>query len=540
MRTALCMLAALGLGSSAIAGPVVRVKFDESVRATPVSGRLIVLMKSADSTLGPETQPLDGPFWEEGQPLFAIDVKDMKPGQIVEVGNGADAFPSAIDGLKPGTYEVQARLDAKRLDSEWKREPGNLYTKAKATLKINAPGENASVELNLDAVTGENKRPPTAGVEWFSVRSELLSKFRGTDVMLRAGVVLPKNYDATKTYAAVYEVPGFGGNDEGARGIARRRGRGGKDDDLAESAFWIVLDPEGPNGHTLFADSANNGPCGKALVEELIPALEKKFPLIAKPEARMLRGHSSGGWSTLWLATEYPTIFGACWSSSPDPVDFRAFQLVDIYEDRSMFALDNGLDGAFDTKQDAVRSRLAKVPQSLTRENVPSGSDLIVSYRRNDKPVMTIEREARGEDILGPDNTSGQQWDSWFAVFGPRNAAGNPAALFQINGFLDHKVAEQYRKYDIADRLRKDPDRFVPIFRDNIRLVVGSEDNFFLEQAVMLLKQDVEKLTPGGTKSAGFITIVPKLDHGSIFASAEIQAFESQMVEHLRKHGLVR
>jgi hypothetical protein len=358
--------------------------------------------------------------------------------------------------------------------------------------------------------------------------------------MLRAGVVLPKNYDATKTYAAVYEVPGFGGNDEGARGIARRRGRGGKDDDLAESAFWIVLDPEGPNGHTLFADSANNGPCGKALVEELIPALEKKFPLIAKPEARLLRGHSSGGWSTLWLATEYPKTFGACWSSSPDPVDFRAFQLVDIYEDRSMFLLDNGLDGAFDVKQDAVRARLNKVPQSLTLENVPGGNSLIVSYRRNGKPIMTIEREARGEDILGPDNTSGQQWDSWFAVFGPRNAAGNPAALFQINGLLDHKVAEQYRKYDIADRLRKEPDRFLPIFRDNIRLVVGSEDNFFLEQAVILLKQDVEKLTPGGTKGAGFITIVPKLDHGSIFGSTEIQAFESQMVEHLRKHGLVR
>lgn len=537
MRTALCLLAALGFGSSALAGPVVRVKFDESVRAMPVSGRLIVLMKSADSTLGPETQPLDGPFWEEGQPLFAIDVKDMKPGQIVEVGSGADAFPSAIDGLKPGVYEVQARLDAKRLDSEWKREPGNLYTKSKATLKINAPGENASVELTLDAVTGENKRQPTAGVEWFSVRSELLSAFRGTEVILRAGVVLPKNYDATKTYAAVYEVPGFGGNDEGARGAARRRGRGGKDDDLAESAFWIVLDPEGPNGHTLFADSANNGPCGKALVEELIPALEKKFPLIAKPEARMLRGHSSGGWSTLWLATEYPGTFGACWSSSPDPVDFRAFQLVNIYEDRSMFTLGGNAGDPAGRKLD---DRIRKVSASTTPTNVPDRGDFIVSYRRDGKPIMTVEREARGEDILGPDNTSGQQWDSWFAVFGPRNAAGNPAALFQINGLLDHKVAEQYRKYDIADRLRKNPDRFVPIFRDNIRLVVGSEDNFFLEQAVMLLKQDVEKLTPGGTKGAGFITIVPRLDHGSIFASAEIQAFESQMVEHLRKHGLVR
>jgi hypothetical protein len=255
----------------------------------------------------------------------------------------------------------------------------------------------------------------------------------------------------------------------------------------------------------------------------------------------MLRGHSSGGWSTLWLATEYPTTFGACWSSSPDPVDFRAFQLVDIYNGRSMYTIGQ-LEGAFTELQRGQHDRIMNAPASLAPVEpvVPDGDSHIVSYRRNGKPIMTIEREARGEDILGPDNTSGQQWDSWFAVFGPRNAAGNPAALFQINGLLDHKVAEQYRKYDIADRLRKNPDRFLPIFRDNIRLVVGSEDNFFLEQAVILLKQDVEKLTPGGTKGAGFITIVPKLDHGSIFASAEIQAFESQMVEHLRKHSLVR
>lgn len=526
--------------ASAFAGPVVRVSFEGSVRQAPVSGRLIVLMKAPDSTLGAETAPLDGPFWEEGQPLFAIDVKDMKPGQIVEVGSGAEGFPSAIESLKPGTYEVQARLDAQRLDSEWKREPGNLYTSARATLTIPATGGAASVDLKLDAVTDEPKRQVTAGVEWFSVRSELLSKFRGTEVTLRAGVVLPRNYDATKTYAAVYEVPGFGGNDEGARGVARRRGRGGKDDDLAESTFWIVLDPEGPNGHTLFADSANNGPCGKALVEELIPALEKRFPLIAKPETRLLRGHSSGGWSTLWLATEYPTTFGACWSSSPDPVDFRAFQLVNIYEDRSMFALDNGLDGAFDAKQDAVRARLDKVPQALKPESVPGGADLIVSYRRDGKPVMTAEREIRGEDILGPDNTSGQQWDSWFAAFGPRNAAGNPAALLQSDGLLDHKVAEQYRKYDIADRLRKDSAKYVPIFRNNIRLVVGDSDNFFLEQAVLLLKSDLERLSPAGGKDVGYITVVPGLDHGSIFRSAELRAFEPQMVEHLRSHALIR
>jgi hypothetical protein len=522
--------------ASAFAGPVVRVTIDPAARAEPATGRLVVLMKSKASGLGPNTEPLDGPFWEEEQPLFAVDVKDLKPGVAIEVGNSADSFPVPLSRLAPGTYEVQARLDMHRLDSEWKREPGNLYSSARATLVVEKVGADATVRVTLDKPVGAKPRPETPGVEWFSVRSELLSKFRGREVVLRAGVVFPAKYDPARKYAAVYEVPGFGGNDEGARGVARRRE--GKTDGLAAASFWIVLDPEGPNGHTLFADSANNGPCGRALVEELIPALEAKYPLIKERSARLLRGHSSGGWSTLWLATEYPATFGACWSSAPDPVDFRAFQLVDIYSDASMYGTEGGLQPAFDATIQRQVDRLRKVPDSLVLSKTPDGGEAIVSYRRDGKPVMTVEREARGEDVLGPDNTSGQQWDSWFAVFGPQNASGNPAALFDpATGVLDRKIAEAYRPYDLADRLRKDPAKYAPIFRKNIRLVVGNEDNFFLEQAVKLLKADLAAIPGASPDDAGFITIVPGKDHGSVFTSAELRAFEGQMLDHLRKAG---
>jgi hypothetical protein len=522
--------------ASAFAGPIVRVTIDPAARAEPATGRLVVLMKSSASGLSAKTEPLDGPFWEEEQPLFAVDVKDLMPGAVIEVGDGADAFPASLSNLKPGTYEVQARLDLHRFDSEWRREPGNLYSSARATLVVEKAGADATVSVTLDKAVAAKPRPETAGVEWFSVRSEMLSKFRGREVTLRAGVVLPAKYDPARRYAAVYEVPGFGGNDEGAVGDARRRAR--NPDTLAGETFWIVLDPEGPNGHTLFADSANNGPCGRALVEELIPALEAKYPLIREPSARLLRGHSSGGWSTLWLATEYPKTFGACWSSAPDPVDFRAFQLVDIYSDASMYGTKGGLQPAFDAANQRQVDRLRKVPDSLVRSNAPDGGEAIVSYRRDGKPVMTVEREARGEDILGPDNTSGQQWDSWFAVFGPRNASGNPAALFDpATGVLDRKVAEAYRPYDLADRLRKEPAKYAPIFRKNIRLVVGGEDNFFLEQAVKLLTADLAAIPGGSPDDTGFITIVPGKDHGSVFATPDVRAFEGQMLDHLRKAG---
>lgn len=539
----LCVLAVGVTARCACAdGPVVRVGFDAPVCDHPVTGRLVVLMKLKGSALG-DKAPLDGPFWEEEQALFAVDVNGLAPGAWIDVGGGGagapkvDACPKPLDELAPGEYEVQARLDTRRLDSDWKREGGNLFTKGRAVLVVKEKGGGASVDVKLDAVTPEPVRGPVKGVEWVSVKSKLLSKFRGRDVMMRAGVVLPAGFDASKQYAAVYDVPGFGGNDQGASQMAR--GRSGQA--LDRSVFWIVLDPEGPNGHTLFADSANNGPCGRALVEELIPALEKKFPLLAKPEARILRGHSSGGWSTLWLATEYPQVFGACWSSSPDPVDFRRFQMTDIYAMDCFYGFP--ASGLRSSTAAAAETEARKVPQGVIPGAERLGPDLLVSYRRDGKSVMTVEREAKGEDLLGPDNTSGQQWDSWFAVWGPRNEHGNPAALFDpATGLIDRAMAERYRKYDIADRLRKDPAKYAPIFRQRIRLVVGDADNFFLNEAVKLLKADLEKVpvAASGKKSAGYIKIVSGLDHSSIFSSKELEGFEGEMVEYLRQEGLAK
>jgi hypothetical protein len=277
---------------------------------------------------------------------------------------------------------------------------------------------------------------------------------------------------------------------------------------LARDCFWIVLDPESGNGHTLFADSANNGPCGAALVEELIPALEAKYNLDPEVGARLLRGHSSGGWSTLWLATTYPQTFGACWSSSPDPVDFHRFQSVDIYGQENMYT-DHG----------------AEVP----------------SVRENGVPIMTIRQENGTEEVLGADNTSGQQWDSWLAVFGPRNERGHPAALYDpVTGEIQPLVAAQFKKYDLVERLRADPVGLGSIYQERIRIVVGDMDTFYLNEAVALLKPEVERLSiadlPEGRH--GSISIVPGADHGTVFGSAEVRAFPADMVDHLRRHGL--
>lgn len=513
----------LSLSTLAHAGVAISVRIDPAIADRPVSGRLVVLLIRDGSGLGSDTPPLNGPFWESEQPIFGIDVRDAEPGSVIALPDTADTISVPPSKLPPGTYRVQARLDTQRADSSWRREKGNLFTGAEVKVVV-TESQTAAVQLTLDRVTDPKPPADNDAVRWFSVRSELLSSFRGVPVTLRAGVVLPTDFDPSKAYAAVYEVPGFGGNHESAAGIASRRRRtqdpAAPAAALARSTFWIVLDPEGPNGHTLFADSDNNGPCARALTRELIPALERAFPLIPKPEARLLRGHSSGGWSTLWLASQHPDVFGACWSTSPDPVDFRHFQLVDIFAQSSMYR----------PIEPETTRRLEAIPAAIENGR-------IVSYRRQSRPVMTIEREARGEDILGPDNTSAQQWDSWFAVFGPRNAAGNPAALFDpITGALDPDVANAYRRYDIAALLRDDPARYAPIFRRSVRLLCGEQDNFFLEQAVRALRDDLQKLDPTGT-GPGYITLVPGVDHGTIFGSPPARQISEQMVEHGKAHG---
>ena len=53
-------------------------------------------------------------------------------------------------------------------------------------------------------------------------------------------------------------------------------------------------------------NSANNGPYGDAIHQELIPYLEEHFRMIGEPYARVLTGGSTGGWISLALQVHYP------------------------------------------------------------------------------------------------------------------------------------------------------------------------------------------------------------------------------------------
>ena len=486
----------------------------ETLPNPPARGRLVLWFVAGGAEGLDDTDPADGPFLDNPQPIIAADIADLSPGQVVSFPGPLVRTFDVFMGIGPGTWRVQAVLDRVRHNSAWEREPGNLYSQPVAFTFPEAGSPRATIDITLDQIVKTRTLPAVKGVEWFSIRSKLLSEFRGEIVSLNAGVVLPSDYKPARHYPAIYYVPGFGGDHLTASRFAAMQQSSQLPQDLRDlfaGAFTIVLDPESPNGHTLFADSDVNGPAARALIEELIPALEEKYPLIPQPSARIVRGHSSGGWSAVWLPLMYPATFGGGFSSSPDPVDFRAFQEANIYAKNFYFD--------------------------------PSGTP-IPSNIRSGTPLTTLRLENLMEQAMAPDNGSAEQWDSWYAVFGPRARPGFPADLFSPStGKINARIARHWRQYDIGRLLRTDPDHYGPIFESNIRILVGDADQWSLNKAVALVKQQLDELgydTSPDAGPPGYITIANGYDHGSIFLSPEMAQLTAAMLEALRKAGHIK
>src|SRR5262245_19642480 len=299
-----------------------RVTLSKEIAPKATSGRLFVLMTGAPQ----EMQTISVSFMPGSIWIAAMEVEHFAPGATIEMNPHLKSFPKPFSQARPGTYQVMALLDQNHTYAYHGEDEGDLTSAVVKVEDLN-PAEAKSVELTLTRKTPARYRTEdTENIKLVEFQSPTLARFWGRAITMRAGVVLPPSYgkDPKKTYAGAYHVHGFGGDHTGAW---RQGSRLVKEMSEAKSAemIHIFLDGSFPTGHHEFADSVNNGPWGKALTEEFIPYLEKRFRLVNKPYARFLTGHSSGGWSTLWLQVTYPTFFGGTWSTAPDPVDLRSF-----------------------------------------------------------------------------------------------------------------------------------------------------------------------------------------------------------------------
>lgn len=488
------MLLALVLATTAAAGEKLRFEIDlpEAVAKQPVSGRLFVFLSTRD-----RGEPRFGPSWFSPEPFFATDVKDFAPGETRAIDDAADGFPDELSTLKPGKYRVQALLDHDFYDAHQAHGVGNFYSKP---LEVELdPATGQLVRLSLDQVVEAQKFPAGELVEEVEFKSELLSAFHKREVIDRCGVVLPKSYHDPKQkdrrYGVIYVIPGFGGNHRQAAGYARMYAPRAEGD---EEFIVVMLSGQCKWGHHVYADSATNGPRGESLLKELIPLIDEKYRTVAEPTARFVTGHSSGGWSSLWLQVAYPETFGGVWSTSPDPVDFRDFQQVDLYADP---------------------------PLSLYRDEKGERRPIA---RRGETPVLWYDSFGKMDDVLG----RGGQLRSFEAVFSPLDKDAQPAMLWdRETGRIDPAVAEAWKKYDIRLRIEEDWDELKPKLAGKIHIVMGSLDTFYLEGAVRRLQ---EALTELGSDAE--VEIHEGKDHGSVI-TRDLQAkIRRQMSEAFRRH----
>jgi hypothetical protein len=262
--------------------------------------------------------------------------------------------------------------------------------------------------------------------------------------------------------------------------------------------LYVVLDPSCRLGHHVFADSENNGPCGRALREELMPHLEKTFRGLGVPGARFLTGHSSGGWSSLWLQVTAPPFFGGTWSTAPDPVDFRDFQRIDIYRPGANVFTDE-----------------AGQPRPLAR--------------RGGKAVLYFQSFCDMETVMG----HGGQLGSFEAVFSPRDRDGKPRPLWdRATGRIDADAARSWERYDVRLMLERNWKTLGPQLAGKLHVFMGSEDTFYLEGATRLLKQTLERLG-----SDAVVEIVAGRDHGTLLDRALRARIAREMAEAFRRSG---
>lgn len=477
------------LAESPAAENVFQVQFDKSIHNQAFTGRVYLFFTQSSK------EPRLGPSWFKPESFIARDVVNWKPGEVLEFTPQSDhllSFPKSFSEMKLDNYRVQAVARFNPNTPKIGTGAGNGYSQV---VTVPAIANEKTPLLIINKLVPEKSFTDTRWSKLLKVRSPLLSKFHGEDTYLEANVLLPQSYYAQnqRKYPVIYSIPGFGGDH-----FRGRQKTPVKEQNAGNVEFIrVFLNPQCRWGHHVFADSANNGPVGKAFTTEFIPELEKTYRAIPNQRARFLTGHSSGGWSSLWLQITYPEIFGGTWSTAPDPVDFRDFQLINIYEDQTNFYRD-----------------------SLNRARPIA--------HRGRKPLLWLEPFAKMEHVLG----HGGQLRSFEAVFSPRGKDGKPMKLYdRETGAINPAVAETWKAYDIRLILEENWKNLSPQLAGKIHIFMGELDTFYLDGATILLKQSLFQLG-----SDAVVEIHPDKDHSTLLTRELQLRIRKEMVQTFLAH----
>ncbi len=492
LRPALWLLLAALPQAAAAADWAFDVQFTPGVHAEACTGRVYIFFSRF------RKEPRTGPDWFHPELFIARDVADWKPGETVSFRANEPrtlrAYPVPLAKMQLDGYRAQAVVRFNPYERQIGTGPGNGYSPVLSVSAQAAAG--APPVLVVDKLVAARPFPESKWTKLLRIRSPKLSEFHKRDVYLQAAVLLPASYETHpgRRYPTIFMIPGFGSTHlEGVRSkpINEQNERG-------VEFIRVTLDPSCPRGHHVFADSANNGPYGSALVEEFIPAFDKAYRSIPEPSARFLTGHSSGGWSSLWLQITYPDHFGGTWSTAPDPVDFRDFQRINLYQ---------------------------------------PGENMYVDAKGNERPIARMGNAVllwyrgfgRMEQVLG----YGGQLHSFEAVFSPRGADGAPLAAWDRGtGAVHTDVTRAWEQYDIRLVLERNWPELGPKLAGKLHVFMGEEDTFYLEEATRLLKESLTQLS-----SDAVVEMAPGKDHFSLYSPQLLGRIRREMVQtFLQQH----
>ncbi len=455
----LCILAVCSLQAI---GQKFVASFTPAASGSSFSGRVFLyLSKDAKS-------PKDEMVGVYKFPCFSISVKNVKPNEKVVFDDAATFYPVVLSDIERGEYHAQVVWDRNDGGRSIGDSPGNMYNESVA-VKL-TKDTRQSFNIICSEVNKEQPFVETQYTKELKAPSVLLSAFYKRPTTVNAAVLLPKEYftQPARKFPVLYWISGYGGDYHAYSG---RNDPGAPID--TTPCIRVFLDGNCPGGHCVYANSDNNGPWGDALTQELIPLVEKTYRTNA---GRLLTGHSSGGWTVLWLQTHYPKVFTACWSSSPDPVDFRSFQQIDLYGDKNMYY-------AKDSTFHLAATIAGRYPWILMK----------------DMCAM--------EHVIW----RGEQMHSFNFVFSTRNEDGTPRSLWNdATGDIDQATFEHWKNYDISLYVRTNWQQLKPDLQGKIRVSVGNQDNFLLNYPVHLFDDEMKKV------DAGFVFAYYPGDHFTI------------------------
>ncbi|MFT6682187.1 MAG: hypothetical protein ACJAQ8_002507 [Haliea salexigens] len=475
-----------------------------------MNGRLLLFIANNDSA-EPRFQVSNGP---NTQLVFGTDVTNWSGQTPATLDHSAAGYPlRSLAELPAGRYYVQALLnryetftlgDGRVLQlppdrgegQQLTEKPGNLYSEPTwITVEYNGAAP-FRIELAQEIPPIEAPKD-TRYIKHVKIQSALLTEFWGRPTFLGTQVLLPEGFDEHPE--ARYPLAVFHGhfpaNFSGFREtppdpdleceFSERFDRPCYNREVQQHAWdfyreWtgsdfprmLIIQIQHPTPYfddSYAVNSANMGPYGDAITHELIPHIEERFRGIGEGWARFLYGGSTGGWAALAAQIFYPDDYNGAFSACPDPIDFRAYALVNIYEDRNAYYLEG------DWK------RIERPRNRTTLGQV----------------TATLRQVQQKENVLGTKGRSGGQRDIWPTLFGPVGDDGYPRHLWdRETGVIDPEVAEYWREnYDLRHILQRDWKTLGPKLQGKLHIYVGEMDNSYLNNAVYLMEEFLERTT---------------------------------------------